>query len=438
MHCLQNRFNLVAFFGILLFLLFHMTTVHAETSVFFTPAAPQVGDYVDVTVVTDSDCVQGVRYHLSRDDEKLFFSKKAEKTMVSSFRPRKEGIYTLEVTVLLSGKRTENVSVSIPVFGIAPDQCGPDVVYSQKDGWWHSKTYSKDYNRTLESSGCAVFAVSHALQRLGFNSDATLPDRLAHDYHKCYIEGIGTGTEALITQTGLSFGFDTLHNPVRNENEIASFLNRGDLFCFGIVSRHVVLADGFDPKSRKVHVVDSAPGITFSKLKSTPVYIRNDDGSWQTILSAKEIPGIRWFFETSQFGGAEYWLDLKDCAARGMRLIRRPWLTMETNSGIVNVVPDSFDTEQSTVVINNETVQVNTCSLNWFCDGADKPSLAVTVKDRAILTSRNGTPIEKYLPLQSGSVLAVLWIDEELVYVYWRGTYGYLRRSDIELVSITR
>ena len=436
MYCFQSRLFRVAFLSFLLFLLLRTPFALCETSVSFSPAAPRVGDYVDVTVITNGEDFKGIRYSLSRDGESLFSGRKTEDRLTASFRPRREGIYTLEVTVLLRGNRTETASVTIPVSGSAPVQCGKDIVYSQMDGWWHNTYYSKEYKRTLESSGCAVFTVSHALQRLGIVGDAVLPDMLAYVYHKCYIEGVGTGTEALVTQTGLDFGFDTAHDPVRKEDEIVSFLSRGDLFCLGIVNRHVVLADGIDPESRKVHIVDSAPGITFSKLKAVPVYIRDSAGTWQAIRSADEIPDIRWFFETSQFGGSGYWLDLKDCAARGMRLIRRPWLTLDTGSGRVNVSPEWFGTVQSAVVMNGETISVSTGSLNWFCDGAAGPQLAVTVKNRVPITHRNGTPVEKYLPLSRGCVLAVLWANEERVYVYWRGTYGYLKRSEVELFSV--
>ena len=49
-------------------------------------------------------------------------------------------------------------------------------VYSQKDGWWLDKKYSRS---NLDQSGCAIFALSHALQRLGKASEKTVPDALA-------------------------------------------------------------------------------------------------------------------------------------------------------------------------------------------------------------------------------------------------------------------
>ena len=436
-HALQCRIRRAAFTGVLFLVLLFAACALGEVSLSFTPAAPRVGDCVDVTVTTDEGAVRGVRYRLLKDGDKVFTGKKDESRLTASFRPRKEGVYTLEVTVTRSRNTAETASVTIPVSGAAPEQRGADVVYSQMDGWWRSVFYAKDYKRTLESSGCAVFAVSHALQRLGIEDDAALPDRLAWEYHKCYIEGVGTGTEALVTQTGLDFGFDTAHLPIKAEDELLSFLKRGDLFCLGIVRGHVVLADGIDPESRKVHIVDSAPGVTFSRLKPTQAYIRLEDSSWQAIRSAEEIPGIRWFFETSQFSGAGYWLDLKDCAARGMRLIRRPWLTLVTENGETAVRADTFGPEESTVTVNGESRTVPTSGLRWFCDGADGPLLAVVTKERgASLTRRNGEKVEKYKPVPPGSTLAVLLLDDERVYVYWRGIYAYLRRSDVELQKI--
>ena len=437
MRCRGNRIaRRAVFIGAVFFLLLRAAFALGDVSVSFTPAAPRAGDYVDVTVTAGGD-VKGIRYRLSMDGEKIFQSKKDESRLTASFRPRKEGIYTLEVTVTLEGNRSETASVIIPVSGSAPEQRGQDVIYSQMDGWWSRVVYSKDYKRTVESSGCALFVVSHALQRMEIESDAALPDRLAWDYHKCYIEGVGTGTEALITQTSLDFGFETEHLPVRTEDEIVSFLKRGDMFSLGIVKNHVVLADGIDEEYRKIHIVDSAPGVTFSKLKGTPVYVRAGDGSWQAISSADGIPGIRWFFEKSQFGGAGYWLDLKDCAARGMRLIRRPWLILAGEEGEKTVSADWFGTVQSSVIEDQKAKTVPTSSLNWFCDGTDSPrQLGVVTKERVTLTHRNGEAVSKYRPIPWGRVLAVLRADEERVYVFWRGVFGYLKRSDVKLTGV--
>ena len=434
-----GRIRRAAFAGVLFLLLLLCAAALGEVSVSFTPASPRAGDYVDVTVTADRGTVKGVRWFLTRNGEKVFSSKKPENRLTASFRPRKEGDYTLEVTVSFTGNVTETVSVTVPVSGTAPEQRGKDFIYSQMDGWWRSIYYSKENKRTVESSGCALFAVSHALQRLGFDSDDALPGTLAWDYHKCYIESVGTSTEALVTQTGLDFGFETAHLPVKAEDELVSFLKRGDLFCLGIVKRHVVLADGIDEEHRKVHIVDSAPGVTFSKLKPTQAWLRDEDGTFRAIRSAEEIPGIRWFFETSQYGGAGYWLDLKDCAARGMRLIRRPWLSLAGENGKTTVSPDWFGTMQSSVTVDKQTRTVSTADLDWYCDGAEGPQLAVVTAPRgAVLTYRNGTAVENYRPVPWGRVLCALRADEERVYVYWRGVFGYLKRSEVELAGVPR
>ena len=431
-----GRIRHSVFFTILCLLLLRAVFASGEVSVSFVPASPRVGDCVDVTVSADGENIKGVRYFLSLDGKKVFRSRKPENHLTASFRPRKEGVYTLEVTVVRSGNRTETASVTVPVSGTAPMQRGETVIYSQKDGWWRRNLYSASHIHTLETSGCALFALSHALQRLGINSDEALPEQLAGSFGQYYSEGLGARTEALITQSGLHFGFQTVHRLVRAEDEIISFLQRGDLFCLGIVQRHVVLADGVDAENRKVHIVDSCPDTTFGRLGRTPAYILTEDGTWQTVRSAEEIPGVRWFFETSSSGGAGYWLDLDDCAARGLRLIRRPWLTLETENGETAVTADWFGTAESSVSVGKETRTVSTGSLRWFCDGADSPQLAVVTQDRgAVLTQRNGDKFD-FKPVPWGTVLCALRTDEERVYVFWNRTFCYVKRSDVELISI--
>ena len=80
------------------------------------------------------------------------------------------------------------------------------------DGWWRGKVYSKEHKRTLESSGCALFALSHALQRIGFDigivvhrpdPGITHLDCLLHT--KCETARtaeIGTGVKVMQTRIG--------------------------------------------------------------------------------------------------------------------------------------------------------------------------------------------------------------------------------------------
>ena len=419
-----------------LFLLLLMCVFPAlgDVSVSFTPAAPRTGDYVDVTVDPGEEEVRGILFRLYEKGKLLSANKDPVKRLTASFRPRKEGTFGLEVTVIRRGNRRETVTVTVPVSGTAPEQQGADILYSQKDGWWKQAVYQASHTHTLETSGCAVFALSEALQRMGLGGGEALPGALAAEYGKYYAEGTGARTEALITQAGLHFGFETVHLPVKDADEILSFLRRGDLFCFGPVARHVVLADAADAENRKVRVIDSDPGATFSRLGGTPAWIPDEDGTWRKIRSAEEIPGIRWFFENNRFGGAEYWLDLDFCALRGMRLIRRPWLTLEEEGGGIFVSPEEFGTAESTVTVNGETRTVPTAGLSWFCEGADGPALAmVTREEGAAYTERNGTAVRKRKPLARGSTACTLRIESDRVYVWWRSTYGYLRREDVEL-----
>lgn len=437
MCCYRDRIRHAVFVGVTLLLLFRAAFALGDVSVSFTPAAPRVGDYVDVTVTTDADRVKGVRYVLSMNGKKIGQNKKNEKHLAASFRPRKEGVYTLEITVTEGGNRTETTAVSIPVSGTAPIQRGKDVLYSQMDGWWEDEVYSTTYTHTLETSGCVLFTLSHALQRMGFDSDEVLPDQLAVLFGEYFTEGVGARTEAVITKAGLYFGYQTVHRLVKAEDEIVSFLQRGDCFCLGIVPRHVCLVDGVDTESRKLHIIDSYPEMTLGKLGRIPAYILGEDGEWQVIRSAEEIPGIRWFFETAHFGGGGYWLDLDDCAAQGLRLIRRPWLTLKTEKNKRNVSADWFGTAVSSVKTGNKAQTVSTGNLQWLCTGADGPRLAVVTREKgAAPTHRNGDAFKDFKPIPWGRVLCALQADDERVYVYWRGTFCYVSRSDVELTAV--
>lgn len=432
---LPGRSGRAVFAGALfLLLLLCVLPALGEISVSFTPAAPRTGDYVDITVDPGEEEVRGVLFRLSEKGKLLFASKNPVTRLSASFRPRKEGTFELEVVVIRRGNRRESVTVPVPVSGTAPEQQGAAFVYSQADGWWKQPLYQASHIHTMESSGCAVFMLSEALQRLGLGGGEALPGPLAAKYGQYYTEGKGARTEAMITQAGLYFGFETVHLPVRDADEILSFLRRGDLFCLGPVPRHVTLADRADEESRKVHIIDSWPETTFSHLGRTPAWIPDEDGNWRKIRSAEEIPGIRWFFETGRFGGAEYWLDLDFCALRGMRLIRRPWLTLKEESGETFVSPEAFGTAESAVAADGETRTVPTACLSWFCEGADGPMLAVVTQEKgAAYTERNGNAVRNRKPLPPGSTACALRIEADRVYVWWRGTYGYLRREDVEL-----
>ena len=409
----------------------------ADVTVTFSPQNPRAGDYVDVTVVCDRDNPQTVAWSLSTPESKVFSGDPTEH-FTASFRPRTEADYTLSVTVSYGKKDEETASVVIPVSGQAPVQQGPDVVYSQKDGWWHDKVYSSKYHRSLEKAGCAIFALSHALQRMGIDGDDVLPDQLAVTYKSCYIEGRGTANEILTARAGEKYGFTTADDLIESEAGLTTCLRLGDRFTFSIVIGHIAYADGLSEDGTKVHVIDSAPGATYERIKNAwPWYIA-EDGSFAEAKTADELPGIRWFFETGEYGGAEYWLDLEYCAKRGMRLIRPAWLTLEATDGILqSVAPDYFGTVWSRVTAGGELTRVRTKDLAWIHDGTDGMKIARITKKNTAFVDADGKKISGFKVLNPGLLVPVLREEAKQLYVCYRGTFGYIKKANAEFLSIS-
>ena len=194
----------------LLLLVFLSASASAEVEITFSPENPRVGDYVDVTVTPGREGALGVRYTLTAGGETVSAKENTSEHYTASFRPRSEAEYTLTATVVYGKKDEESASVTIPVSGTAPTQEGADVVYSQKDGWWHSVIYRpKKPVETLEKGGCAIFSLSHILQRLGFSGEDTLPETLCVKNSRFYIPGRGTDNPGLITQASKDYSFTT-------------------------------------------------------------------------------------------------------------------------------------------------------------------------------------------------------------------------------------
>ena len=410
----------------------------AEPSVTFSPAAPRVGDYVDVIVTPDRESPQGYTYSLSLGEEAVYTGKDMSEHAAVSFRPRQEGVYTLTVTVTYGKKDQETASVTVPVSGEAPRQEGADVVYSQKDGWWHDKVYSKTYHRSVEKSGCALFALSHALQRMGHITDSAMPDALATRYSFCYVKDRGTSNEVLLTQAGKAFNFTTQSDLTESAAEIAACLNRGDLFSFDIVRSHIAMADGISEDGTKVHVVDSASGVTFERMVNGAVWIQAGDGSFVKAEKPEDLPGNRWFFETQEYAGMEYWLDLDYCAKRGMRLIRQPWLKLITEDGPVDVTLSQTGALISQVQLEDETLTVETRDLQWTSRGLEGPAVAmITKKGGTSLLDADDKKVPGFLKIPANTLLTVLEADKTRLYVPYKGKYGYISRSDVELIPVT-
>jgi len=437
----------ILFLLALLLALLCCASASAEVAISFTPENPRLGDYIDVTVTPGREGAQGVRYKLTTPEGTVCDEKDATEHYTASFRPREEAEYTLTATVVYGKKDEESASVTIPVSGVAPVQQGTDVVYSQKDGWWHSVIYRpKKPVETLEKGGCAIFSLSHILQRLGFSGEDVLPENLCVKNSRFYIPGRGTDNPGLILQASKDYGFTTQDDLIETEKGVADCLKRGDLLTFMIVTGHIAMADGISKDGQYVHVVDSATGATFERKDRWKtkghIFYQKEDGSFTEAMSADELPGIRWFFETEDYCGMAYWMDLHYCAHQGMRLVRRDWLQLETEGGLESVGLD-YSGAMVTKVIRgqedaSESLRVPTKDLRWNTTGADSPKVAmVSNKKGANLVDGDGKNLERYSKkLTPGTLLTVLDAGEDLCYVFWRDTFCYIATKNVDLLPV--
>ena len=424
---------------VFLLLIAALSAATGEASVTFSPAEPRVGDYVDVVVVPERENPKSISWQMTVDGEKSITYKNPDKIkgadqhLTASFRPRQEGEFILKVTLSYGGKDKETVEVSIPVSGTAPAPDGPGVIYSQKDGWWYKKKYSS--SRDLQKAGCAVFTMSHALQRMGYSDENVLPEKIARRYSYFYREGEGTNNEGLVTSLGKEYDYISQSDLIRSAREIAASLRQGDYFSFSIVDGHIALCDGLSEDGTKLHIVDSAPGATFQRIRfKGNIFFRTEDGSFTAVDAAEDLPGIRWFFETQEYGGMEYWMDIDYCANRGMRLIRRPWLKADLGSGPVAVEPEYAGVLVTKVSDGETAVRVPTAQLRVTATGAAPSVALVTAKKGTALKDGNGKKIADVKTIPNRTMLLSLSRDDDLVYVWWNGRFGYLSAADTEVL----
>ena len=393
-----------------------------------------MGDYVDVTVTPDREGAQSITWSLATPEENVFSGKETDH-YTASFRPRQEAKYTLTVTISYGKKDTETASVLIPVSGTAPAQEGQDVVYSQKDGWWHDKVYSQKHHRSVEKAGCALFALSHALQRLGFEGEDVRPDSLAARFRYCYVEGRGTANEILTNDASKIWGFSTAAALIETEEGLRTCFSLGDCFTFSIVNGHIAFADALSEDGTKVHVVDSAPGATYERIKNAFPYYLDENGVFAEAKVPEDLPGIRWFFETGEYSGMEYWLDLSYCAKRGMRMIRPRWLALSTADGDIPVDMVDIGAVYCQITVDGEPRRVRSSELIWISSGEMK--VALITKKNTPLNGDNGKRISGVKMLQPGAMAAVLdSSDPKLLYVYYKGAFGYIDKAGVELLDI--
>ena len=272
-----------------------------------------VGDVLDITVQawTQEKCA----YSLTLEGEKIAESED-DGHFAAAYRPRQAGNYTLTVTVTDEGGKSASVSADFTV--TEGTDAGLALPYSQKDGWWLDQAYR---DSTLDHSGCAIFTLSHALQRMGKTGDDLRPEALARVFALCLTPD-GTNNERLIREAAAAYGFSTRSALIEDARQIRSLLQNGALFSFSIARGHIALIDGISQDGAMVHVVDSAPGATFTRIVNDSLYRRMNSGSFRAVLDMEEIPGARWYFETGEYGGLEYWLRVEYAARRGVRLIQ--------------------------------------------------------------------------------------------------------------------
>lgn len=273
-----------------------------------------LGDAMDVSVKSDVQATY--RYLVYRDGKKIIESEKTA-NIVTAYRPREIGNYRLEVVAY----DAEDNSIGCEAFFTVKENTGlieEREPYSQKDGWWLDKKYSK---RNLDSSGCAIFALSHALHLLGHSGDAVTPQALAKTY-PMYLAESGTVTARLLAAAGRDFGFSVQEDKIKNAADIASLFASGTVFSFSVADGHIALAAGLSEDGTKVRVLDSAPSATFERIKNSYLYILDEQGNYKAVSSLWEIPGAMYYFETNQFGGLEYYMDLSYVASRGVRMIK--------------------------------------------------------------------------------------------------------------------
>ena len=413
----------------------------ADADVTFTPEHPRVGDYVDVVVTPDREDPKDVAYALYYGEEQdRVFSGKATQHFTASFRPRKEGSYTLRVTVTYESKEQQVIDVKIPVSGEAPPQESPDVVYSQKDGWWKSKKYA---DTELQTAGCAIFTISSALQRMGYTGEDIMPEKLARTY---VFYKDGTWNEGLVNKCGEVYDYLTQKELIRSSKEIAACLRRGDMFSFSIVDRHIALADGISEDGTKIHVVDSAPGATFERIRFEGcIFYQNEDGSFTEARVPEDLPGIRYFPEAPEYGysGMAYWMDIEYCANRGMRLIRQPWLKADLGEGLQGVSVEYAGSMLTKVTRDKVSYVVPTRDLT-ICSRSETSApqvVMVTVKNGTFLLDGNGKRMKKTVngnsvdyKIRRQEMAMMIDRTEDSVYIAWGNVFGYLPLEDVEIL----
>ena len=285
---------------------------------------------IELTASADSLCVgdvfsvqvqawtkNAVQYVLSRDGA-VVVSSETGAHFRAGYRPRQEGQYILQVLVTDEQGASAAAEVSFTVGPGASSVSPYQRVYSQKDGWWLDKAYRKS---NLDKSGCAIFTLSAALQRLGFTGEDILPEQLAKTFALCLTD-TGTNNERLLREAGQKYGYSFKDKVTDKPDFVKSKLQEGAMFSFSVARGHIALIDGISADGTMVHVADSAPTATFTRIVGDSLYYEKRPGIFVPAMSLEDLPGALWYFETDQYGGLEYWMRTSYAAGRGVRLIQ--------------------------------------------------------------------------------------------------------------------
>lgn len=274
-----------------------------------------IGDVLDITVNAWTN--HESKYVLAKNGQRVIETE-AGRHFTAAYRPREGGSYRLTVTVRDENGLSVTRDTDFTVDASLPENTGLSSVYSQKDGWWADKQYR---HSNLQKSGCAIFTLSHALERMGFSDESILPENLAVKYAFCLIKGEGTSNELLINSAAKAYGFSTRGALYTEKKQILALLDQGALFSFSIARGHIAMVSGKSDDGTMIRVVDSAPQATFERIVNAAQYYQLRSGMFRAALSLDDLPGARWYFETDEYGGLEYWLPTEYVVKRGVRLI---------------------------------------------------------------------------------------------------------------------
>ncbi len=385
-----------------------------------------VGEVVDLEIqdAKDASCI----YSVWLDGEKIFQTKEPDTHLNVSYRPRQEGNYEVRADLTLKSGEKQLVSAA---FSVEAGEAEPEKQYSQRDGWWKNKSY-KDSN--LDAAGCAIFTLSHALHRMGIEGEETEPAALGKKYAFCLVKG-GTSNVMLIREAGEAFVFQTRADLYENKNEIISQFRDGAMFSFSIVLGHIALAAELSPDESKVLIVDSAPGVTLERIKKGNMYYLDDKGKYVKFTDLADVPGSRYYLESQQWGGLNYYLDLSYVARRGVRLIKPYWLRLEENGESLPADMVSFGTVQCEITVNKASETVPTRALTWRSATETPMAAYITGTKGVTLTDRSG---KKLKTIKGRSVMLVLGVEDDKVQVRYDEAIGYVPSKSVELLNLTK